>query len=379
MSVGGGSGGHVTPVVAVIKELQQRDDSIEVRFVCDRKFAPQARELFAEIDVPVSVVVSGKLRRYSNLKLRDHMRHFVKTYLRNIWDFLKVIVGFWQSFFKLIFWRPNVVFAKGGYVCLPVGLAAHILRIPLVIHDSDSHPGLTNRILARYAAQIGTGAPTEFYPSYPKSRTKYIGVPIRADFKRLKPVEIRDAKKQFDFDPERPLVVATGGGLGAEAINDAMTAIAPQLIEKSQAMLITGRTKYDKAVAGASKLDDFKIVPFVSQDMTKLLGAADVVVSRASATTIAELAAVHAAVILVPSPYLANAHQMKNAQIYSDAGAVITLDEREFGDDAPQLLAAIERILNDNKFRESLCDNLSKFARPNALNDMADMIQEAAQ
>ena len=175
LAVGGGSGGHVTPVVAVLRELKARDQSAEIRFWCDRKFAPQAKSIMHHFDdtIPVQPIFSGKLRRYHTLPLWRQLLRPVTIVFPNLRDIFFVVCGFVQSFFKLLVWRPDVVFTKGGYVCLPVGLAAKILRIPLVIHDSDAHPGLTNRVLSRWATAIATGAPLEYYP-YPKKISRYV-------------------------------------------------------------------------------------------------------------------------------------------------------------------------------------------------------------
>ena len=108
--------------------------------------------------INVSKISAGKFRRYNHLNFWQHLM-IPSIVFPNIRDLFLIIAGFFQSFFKLIFWRPDVIFIKGGYVCLPVGVAAHLLRIPFVIHDSDAHPGLTNRILSKYATKIATGAP----------------------------------------------------------------------------------------------------------------------------------------------------------------------------------------------------------------------------
>ncbi|HZJ34543.1 MAG TPA: glycosyltransferase, partial [Candidatus Angelobacter sp.] len=148
LAVGGGSGGHVTPVVAVLRELRRAHPKAEIQFWCDNKFAVQAREIMSNFDakIPVYTIIAGKLRRYHHLSAMRQLL-WPSLVLSNIRDSFLVVVGFLQSVVKLITWRPDVVFTKGGYVCLPVGIAARILRIPLVIHDSDAHPGLTNRIL----------------------------------------------------------------------------------------------------------------------------------------------------------------------------------------------------------------------------------------
>ena len=160
LAVGGGSGGHVTPVVAVLHELKNQNDSVVIRFWCDRTFASHARSIIKHFDASMSVqtIYSGKFRRYNNVSLwRQVTRPSIVLF--NIRDFFLVAIGFVQSVVKLLFWRPDVIFTKGGFVCLPVGMAAKLLGIPLVIHDSDAHPGLTNRILATWATTIATGEP----------------------------------------------------------------------------------------------------------------------------------------------------------------------------------------------------------------------------
>lgn len=377
MCVGGGSGGHITPVVAVIKELLREVPNAEIRFVCDRKFASVARELMPT-GVRVSIVVSGKLRRYSNMKWYWHFEHIFRTHLRNVIDLFKVGIGLVQSLFKLIIWRPNVIFAKGGFVCLPVGLAASILRIPLVIHDSDTTPGLTNRILARFARAIGTGAPVENYPTYPKNRTHYVGIPLRPEFHILSTTEKMQGKKRFGFAPDRNLIVALGGGQGARTINDTVIRLTPWLNEKAQILVIAGKDDYQRAEA-ANQNPNLKVMPFVTDNLAELIGSADAVVSRAGATFLAELAAVAAPVILVPSPHLAGNHQMKNAAVYARKKAAIVVDEREFGDEARSLLNAINELLSNDKLRAELSRNLHKFSKPNATRDIAKLILEEAQ
>ena len=134
LAVGGGSGGHVTPVAAVISELKKSGDVSEVRFWCDKKFAPQAKGIMAKYDssIPVSVIMAGKLRRYHHLTLWQHLL-IPSVVFPNIFDICKVLLGLIQSIIKLIFWRPDVIFLKGGYVCLPVGWAARFLKIPYIM------------------------------------------------------------------------------------------------------------------------------------------------------------------------------------------------------------------------------------------------------
>lgn len=142
-------------------------------------------------------------------------------------------LGFIQSVWLLLWWRPRVVFAKGGFVCLPVGLAAALLRIPLVTHDSDTVPGLTNRILAKYARYMAVAMPEHYY-SYPKERIRYTGLPIRGDFASVSPADVRTARAQLGI-PESAFVVAVfGGSLGAVRLNNAVTGVAEAFLQQSQ-------------------------------------------------------------------------------------------------------------------------------------------------
>ena len=155
--VGGGSGGHVTPVVAVVREIWKIRPRVKIDFWTDKKYYKNARKITVEngMDVEIKKVAAGKLRRYASFGLMDYLKHF-DIVLHNIADFFRTIGGFFQSFFRLLVRRPDAIFLKGGYVCLPVGLAARLLRIPYVIHDSDATPGLTNRLLAKKATKISS-------------------------------------------------------------------------------------------------------------------------------------------------------------------------------------------------------------------------------
>ena len=372
--MGGGSGGHVTPVVAVLKELRARHPRVELRFWCDAKFAPQARATVAAFDatIPVQTIVAGKFRRYYHLTIFQQLT-WPSLVAKNVGDLFRIVTGFVQSFFKLIIWRPDVVFTKGGYVCLPVGLAARLLRIPLVIHDSDAHPGLTNRVLAKWATAIATGAPLEYY-SYPKDRTRYVGIPIATEFQPFSKSQQIAAKKEWAIASERPLIVVTGGGLGATRINEVIVDTLPRLQQSGSVVLVAGAGQYDelRAVMPANS-DTFQLYPFVT-NMHSLLGAADVVVTRAGATTILELAALEKPTILIPNGKLTGGHQLKNAVVYQEAGAVAVLDEDALLANKQQLAETIDQLFAEPKVTAAMAHRFGKFAKPDAAKDMATMI-----
>ncbi len=348
---------------------------------CDRKFIKQACGLLGKA-VPTSVIPAGKLRRYANLPWWYRwfsLYHIVHTHIPNLVDLFHIGAGFVTSYCKLRRLRPDVVFCKGGYVCLPVGLAAHLLHIPLVLHDSDTVPGLTNRVLARYARAIGTGAPVENYPSYPKSRTKYIGIPLRPEIEPVNAAAQRDLKAKLGFDPERPLVVSMGGGLGAKEINVAMALNARHLIKQGAdvAMLIGKGRKVTLDLSDAERRH-VRVLEFTEQ-IADYMKAADVVVTRAGATTMAELAAIRVATVIIPSPYLAGDHQTKNAKVYEQAGATVVLAQHDV-EQQPKLLGkTLAELIRDQGRRQQLAKALGGYAKPHALQDMARLILDATQ
>lgn len=275
-------------------------------------------------------------------------------------------------------WRPDAIFTKGGYVCLPVGIAARFLRIPIVIHDSDAHPGLTNRILSKWAHSIATGAPLEYY-SYPKSKSHYVGIPINHQFMPATKLGQRQAKENWGIDPDAPLLAVTGGGLGAKLINDTIAAALPKLLKNSSVVLVAGAGQYDELRSLLPKdSDKFQLHPFIS-NMHSLLAAADVVVARAGATTILELAATMKPTILIPNPKLTGGHQVKNAKVYSDAGAVVVLGEESIKGSPDALVDAVKELLDNTAETKKMAKRFLGFAKPNAAADVAGLILKAAK
>lgn len=376
--MGGGSGGHVTPVVAVLRELRERQPDVEIRFWCDRKFAPQARSIMGHFDksIPVLTIHAGKFRRYNAYPMWQQLLR-PSIVLPNLLDMLLVGAGFVESLVRLAIWRPDVVFTKGGFVCLPVGIAARILGVPLVIHDSDAHPGLTNRVLAKGATLIATGAPLHFY-QYPKSKARYVGIPIAAEFRPFSIEEQKAAKKEFGFE-DRPLLVVTGGGLGAKRLNDAVVASLDALLPVVSVLLISGAGQYDELLPLVPKNDSrFQLKAFVSEGMARILGGADLVIARAGATTIMELAALAKPTILVPNAYLTGGHQLKNAAVYAEKEAVAVLNEEDIESNSALLSETVVGLLSDGRRLQAMQEAFVAFAKPKAAKEMADMILQAA-
>ncbi|MEO8691798.1 MAG: UDP-N-acetylglucosamine--N-acetylmuramyl-(pentapeptide) pyrophosphoryl-undecaprenol N-acetylglucosamine transferase [Candidatus Saccharimonas sp.] len=386
LTAGGGSGGHVTPVAAVVKEIKLLRPDADIRFWCDRGFAEQAKTVMAQVDphMRVDIVVSGKFRRYHHLRWWQQLAKVTTIVLPNVVDSFKIIVGFVQSICKLIVWRPDVVFTKGGFVCLPIGLAAHILRIPLVIHDSDAMAGLTNRILGRWATQIGTGAPLDFY-TYPKDIAQYVGVPVDNRSGVFGPKDSARVREELGFENQLPIVVVTGGGLGSIRVNSATIRELPRLLKLTNIVLLSGREAYDGLKSSMLLNDEydtprFKLLAFVdSSQMHDILRVADIVVARAGATTIAELAVLAKPTILIPNSFLTGGHQIKNALVYEQKGAVKVIDELKLENDSSLLTNEIRGLLENSEAKATLAKAIQSFSKPNAAHDMAEMIISAAR
>lgn len=355
--------------------------------MCDKKFAPQARTILARSSLPITLktVQAGKLRRYYGVPLWKQLLD-IPTVLLNIRDSFLIGIGLVQSFLLLGKFKPAVVFGKGGFVCLPVGIATHWRKIPLVIHDSDAHPGLTNRVLAKWATAIATGTPLENY-NYDRTRSKYVGVPVATQFQPPTPEEQAALKKKYVSDPTHRLVTMVGGGLGAGSLNKAMLAIAPTLVKEGvEVIMVTGTLHGDAVTAELQQvLKDpadqrmYHVEPFVdAEKMADILAAADAVVSRGGATAMAELSALGKATVLVPSPHLTGGQQLKNAKAFEEAGAVVLVEDTKLQKNSTILEHALLWILKNPATQKTLQTHILTFAKPQAAKEVAEMIIEAA-
>lgn len=369
----------MTPVLAVLAELKRHDPELKAFFITDHGFGAQAHDIIkrSPLDIKLKRIYAGKLRRYHKVSIVRQLLD-IPTVLKNIRDIFLMGIGLLQSLLYLFKVKPDAVFTKGGFVCLPVGLAAKILNIPLIIHDSDAHPGLTNRVLARYATVIGTGAPLERY-NYPAGRTHYTGIPVGRQFRPLTAKQQQACKAELGLhDIKKPLLVVTGGGLGARNINRAVVTIAPQLLDKVAILHITGNANYQEVVEKAPEHIDYVIKPFLPEGLATAFGAADVVMTRAGATTMIELASMAKPVILVPHPHLTGGHQIKNAEVFADADAAVILQEEDIILDQRVLLKTLVEVFTNTAKRRTMARNIFTFAKPDAALDMAALIVEAA-
>ncbi len=403
--VGGGSGGHITPAVAVVRELMEKNPRTKVEFWTDKKYYKNVVKITTEIGVRwgshaqeenrripyirVRKIWAGKFRRYAGWTTKDWFKNWnivLKDLIfGNIVGFFGFIGGIVQSFWRLLLpsRRPDVIFLKGGFVGLPVGLVAKKLKIPYVVHESDMVPGLANRVLMENAAVVATG-----WEGLKTNNTQvvHVGVPVAPEFKVVTEAQQKALKKDFGFDPEKPLVVVTGGSQGSQNINEAMNVILPEMLKFASVGLVAGR-KYYEEVVGLKRYEEwdkaklrsnFRMWEFNSA-MHDLMGAADVIISRAGATTIAEMSALKKAVILVPFERLPGAHQLKNAEKLKELGAVVMVPDAVMQKDPSELLELTRHLVRAPKEREQLADKLHAEAKPDAAEKLAEVLVEVSE
>lgn len=291
-----------------------------------------------------------------------------------------------MSFFRLIFNRPNVIFLKGGYTCLPVGIIAKLFRIPYVIHESDSVAGLANRLLMKKAKKVAFGMPPSDEVMEKHKNYVYTGIPVAPEFKEVSLYKMEQLKKAFSFSPDKPLVVITGGSQGSENINETIRLILPELLKITSVALVAGRKHYENMLDlkkyenwdHASLESNFRMWEF-NTTMNELMGAADVVVSRAGATTIAELASLKKATILVPFERLPGSHQVENAKRLEKAEAAIVVSDAAMMKKPALLLEAIQHLVRSPRLRADLADRLHEEACGSAAEKLADLILEVVR
>ncbi len=382
---GGGSGGHITPILAVAHELKQLRPDVEIIYIGQTGDGlGDVPEQDENVD-RVATIRAGKLRRYHGEGWRQLFD--VVTLYKNLRDVIWVLVGLWQSFWLLKRERPDVIFIKGGFVGVPIGLAAAVHGIPYVTHDSDALPGLANRLIAPWAKIHAVALPKEVYTTYPKQKVITVGVPISHHFQDLSADQLRAWRKQLGLQHATKIVFVTGGGNGADRLNKAVMNCASELLERYPKLMIvhlTGRSLEDdarrryKQVVETADLERVIVKGFVT-NLYQYSGVADVVVTRAGGSSMAEFAAQAKACIVVPNPQLTGGHQLKNAKVLADRKAIRLVSEDTVNDDPRALMPALTDLLDHPALATKLGERLHELAQPNAAHLLAVILLEVAE
>lgn len=380
---GGGSGGHITPLLAVAQELKHLRPNSHITYIGERGgILSDIAKGHRSIDDSY-LIFAGKLRRYHSEGLKQLLD--IPTMLKNLRDIFFVFIGFWQAIWRLNRIKPSVIFFKGGFVSVPVGLAAACLRIPYITHDSDIIPGLANRIIARWAAVHAVGMPADLYP-YPPDKTIQVGIPINSAFMPVTDELMRQYRSELGIAHASHVLFVTGGGLGAARLNEAVTTMAGQLLSDFPSLYIlhgAGRGNEVAVQAAYDRLSEPQrgraIVKGFIKDMYRHSGAADIVIARGGASALAEIAAQGKACIVVPNPFLTGGHQLKNAEHLQRSGAIRVVTEDEIKQNPAALYPATLDLLHNEAKRHSLGEKLLRTAHPDAADKLAHLLLQNAK
>jgi UDP-N-acetylglucosamine--N-acetylmuramyl-(pentapeptide) pyrophosphoryl-undecaprenol N-acetylglucosamine transferase len=380
---GGGSGGHITPLLAVAHELKKQSKDIKIVYIGQKGDNLSDIPAQSEFIDEVHLIRAGKLRRYHGEGLKQLLD--LKTMAKNFRDIFLVVAGLFQAFGLLRKIQPDAIFIKGGFVCVPVGLAAAALRMPYITHDSDALPGLANRIVAPWARLHTVALPKEVY-AYPADKTLDVGVPLTHHYRPLTTAEIKDAREQLGLPSKGKVLFVTGGGLGAHRLNKAVALCVPDLLSRYPDLTILQlagraneaelRQQYQKELP---KEQQHRVV--VKGFVTNLhlySGIAHVVVTRAGATSIAEFAAQHKACVVVPNPLLTGGHQLKNAKVLADRMAVKLVGEDKLAKDERALLPVLVDLFDHPERAARLGETLGEFAQADSAKQLAMVLLDIA-
>lgn len=347
---GGGTAGHVTPNMALIPELKKK--GYEIKYV--GSYTGIEKKLIEEMGVEYQGISSGKLRRYFSIK--------------NFSDPFRVLKGFKEAKKIMKDYNPSIVFSKGGFVSVPVVLAAKKYKIPVIIHESDMTPGLANRIAMKGASVICHNFP-ETAASLPDGKAVLTGSPIREE---LRHGDKAAGLKSLDFTPDKPVIMVMGGSLGAVAVNNAIRGALDELLDKYQIIHLCGKGKLDESL---KNIPGYKQFEYVKSELTNYFAAADLLVSRAGANAICEIAALQKPNILIPlSRKASRGDQILNANSFKKQGFSEVIEEEDVTKES--LVNMINQVYDN---REKYIDAMAKSNNNDAITTILDLIEKNAK
>jgi len=345
---GGGTAGHVMPNLALIPELQRR--GWEIHYIGSRK--GMEKKLLLETGIPYHPITTGKLRRYLSLK--------------NLSDPFRVLSGLFQAFLLLKKINPHIVFAKGGFVSVPVVVAARLRSIPVILHESDFTPGLANRLSLPFAAVACASFP-ETMKYLPAKKAVLTGNPIRQTlFSGVK----EKGLALCGFSPDRPVLLVAGGSLGSAQINRLLRSILPEL-NRFQVVHLCGKGQLDRSL---EKREGYCQFEFLGPELPHVLAAADICVARAGANFLFELLALKKPHLLIPLPKtVSRGDQILNAQSFARRGFSLVLPEEKATGET--LKNQINRVYQT---RQQFIVKMKNYPLKNALEEVINLITKTA-
>lgn len=344
---GGGTAGHVTPNIALLPALKEA--GYDIQYI--GSYNGIEKGLIEAQNIPYIGISSGKLRRYFDLK--------------NISDPFRVIKGFAQAFALMHKIKPDIVFSKGGFVSVPVVLAAKTCGIPAIIHESDITPGLANRIAIKGAKKICCNFP-ETLKYLPADKAVLTGSPIRRE---LLKGNKEAAYTLCGFPAEKkPVLLIIGGSLGSRAINEAVRKVLPELLKDFHIIHLCGKGNLDESLVGTTGYAQFE---YANAELTDMLALADLAISRAGANSICELLALHKPNILIPlSAAASRGDQILNAKSFEKQGFSYVIQEEDVTDEV--LLGAVRNVFAN---KQTYTDAMAKSGQMDSIGTIVKLIE----
>jgi len=365
---GGGSGGHIFPIIAIVREIKrlpsEQKDNKEIDFSYLGPKDDFADILLSQENIKIKHVLAGKIRRYVN----------PKSVLNNFIDIVfKIPIGLLQAFIYIFIFAPDVIFSKGGFGSLPAVVAGWLLGVPIFLQESDVTPGLANRILGRFSTEVFVS-----FPKTPYFTKKMIltGNPIR---RGILNIPEQEAKQFFKITGKKPVVFIMGGSQGSQRINDEILEVLGELVEHFEIIHQCGEKNVQQVKAEAKVVISEYLLKYYhafgflkEQEIEKAYAASDLVVSRAGSGSIFEIAAWSKPSILVPLPESAQNHQVENAYAYSKKGAAIVLEEKNFT--SRFFLEKLKNLFSRPEQLEKMKIAAKEFSKPMAAKIIAGYI-----
>jgi len=347
--VGGGTQGHVSPNLAIISEIKKiaQKKNLWIDFLYVGRKGGIEKEIVEKQGLKYKGIFTGKLRRYWSW--------------RNFSDPFLILIGLLQSFLILIFNRPNLVFAKGGFVTVPFGLACALLQVPLVIHESDSRLGLSNKILQPFAKRIYLGFPPEAYVNrLMLSKIFFSGNPVREEIFNNQ-LSKKDFYEKYGLNKKKKVIFVFGGSQGAGAINKLIDQLISRIVKKYILIHSTGREHENYFKEGFFDLNekdrkDYLVFGYIGNEMPEFLNNADLIISRAGANSVAEIIAAEKPSIIIPLSSAAGDHQKKNAEYLERKKVAAVLEEKNLTPD--KLWKEIDFLINNKKATNAMIKNM---------------------
>lgn len=343
---GGGTAGHVTPNIALLPRLKELQ--YDIHYI--GSYNGIEKELIEQFAIPYHGISTGKLRRYFSVQ--------------NFTDPFRVIKGMSEASNLVKILKPDVIFSKGGFVSVPVVLAAKRRHVPTIIHESDMTPGLANKLSLPSATKVCCNFP-ETLAHLPEGKAVLTGSPIRQE---LLSGDKYQAREFLHFTSDKPVIMVVGGSLGAVAVNEAVRKILPELLKSYQVIHLCGKGKLDESLKG---LEGYAQFEYIKEELRHLFALTDIVISRAGANAICELLALHKPNLLIPlSANASRGDQILNARSFERQGFSMVLEEEELTDEV--LLNAVHNLYEN---RNSYITAMKNSSQQNSIDTIIDLIE----